>query len=197
MRQVPATTQTGQIALISLGSNAKSDFGDVREAVLKARDRVGEALENETKLSKLYRTPAFPAGAGPDFVNAALVIRTELTPGEILVRLHEIEAEAGRKRDQRWGPRSLDLDLLGWGDAVLPDRAGYARWRDLPLERQMQEAPEQLILPHPRLEDRSFVLVPLADVAPGWRHPVLGLTVRQMRDARPPGERAEVVPLTP
>jgi len=77
---------------------------------------------------------------------------------------------------------------------VLPDVSTYRVWQDLPLERQTQVAPDTLILPHPRVQDRAFVLVPLADVAPEWRHPVSGQTVRQMLNALSPEARAEVVP---
>jgi 2-amino-4-hydroxy-6-hydroxymethyldihydropteridine diphosphokinase len=91
--------------------------------------------------------------------------------------------------------RTLDLDLVAFGESVMPDLAGFEAWKVLPPDLQRLRAPDELILPHPRLQDRSFVLVPLADVAPGWRHPVLGLTVAQMLAARPAAERAEVFPI--
>jgi len=78
---------------------------------------------------------------------------------------------------------------------VAPDRATHDRWRELPPESRIAHTPDRLILPHPRLQDRAFVLVPLADVAPQWRHPVLAVTVREMLAALPPGALAEVVPL--
>jgi 2-amino-4-hydroxy-6-hydroxymethyldihydropteridine diphosphokinase len=78
---------------------------------------------------------------------------------------------------------------------VLPDAATYQRWRDLPMAQQRSEAPDQLILPHPRLHERAFVLVPLCDVAPDWVHPVSGLSVAEMCAALPQGESAAVVPL--
>ncbi len=171
--------------LIALGSNAKSVWGDATQTIQKASLRVQEMLGFECVSSPLYATPAFPAGAGPDFVNAAIRVGTVLPPERILAVLHEIEAEAGRERVVRWGQRTLDLDLLAVGDQIAPDTAELRRWMDLDLDTQAKEAPNQLVLPHPRLQDRSFVLVPMADVAPDWVHPVLGLTVVQMRDARP------------
>ena len=157
---------------------------------------VAELSEGHSAASRLYATPAFPAGAGPDFVNAVMRIETSLTPDALLQKLHAIEAAALRKRTVRWGQRTLDLDLIAVDDLVLPDAATHAHWRDLPLDRQMQEAPQTLILPHPRMQDRAFVLVPLMDVAPTWVHPVLGQSVSDLCAAIPAADRATVVPLT-
>ena len=113
----------------------------------------------------------------------------------MLALCHRIEAEMGRVRKKRWGQRVIDIDLLASGDTVLPDRETLRHWMELPLARQMEEAPEQLILPHPRLHERGFVLVPLADVAPDWVHPVLGLSVKQMRDRLDPEEITAIRPI--
>ena len=146
-------------------------------------------------VSRFFSTPCFPAGAGPDYVNAAALVETEAAPQEVLTLLHRVEADFGRARQQRWGMRTLDLDLVCWGDRVLPDAAAFDHWLNLPPDRQREAAPEQLILPHPRLQDRAFVLVPMAEVAPGWRHPVLGLTVNEMIERLPPDDVAAVTPL--
>lgn len=183
--------------LVALGAN--QPFGDLlpEALIVRASQDLGAGLDADLKLSALYRTPCFPAGAGPDYVNAVavLTLRHPISPDQALQMLHAVEAGFGRERITRWGARTLDIDLLAMGTAILPDAATYADWRDLPLADQQRLAPDRLILPHPRLQDRAFVLVPLADVAPDWRHPALGLTVRQMLAALPAEARDEVVRL--
>lgn len=96
----------------------------------------------------------------------------------------------GRQRGGgRWGARVIDLDLLAMADLVLPDIVFQDKWRHLPLDEQKIRAPDRLILPHPRLQDRTFVLVPLADIAPMWRHPRTGQTVAEMLAALPAEDR--------
>jgi 2-amino-4-hydroxy-6-hydroxymethyldihydropteridine diphosphokinase len=183
------------LTLVALGSNASSPHGDARATVQAAVAALRAAFGDGVSVSRFFATPAFPAGSGPDFVNAAAAFHCADAPGNILARLHEIEVAFGRRRGARWGQRSLDLDLIAVGDLVLPDAVTQTRWRDLPLSEQQRIAPADLILPHPRLQDRAFVLVPLADVAEHWRHPGLGLTVAQMRASRPAAEIAAVAPL--
>lgn len=182
-------------AHIALGANlAHAEFSlemtlSQAIATLAAPDLVIRSV------SRFFSTPCFPAGAGPDYVNAAIEIATSLSPMDLLARLHAVEHEYGRARLQRWGMRTLDLDVLSYDDQVLPNLAVYTQWAELPLEQQIQVAPEQIVLPHPRLQDRAFVLVPLADIAPKWRHPVSGQTVSEMLGALPADDIGSVTPL--
>jgi 2-amino-4-hydroxy-6-hydroxymethyldihydropteridine diphosphokinase len=145
--------------------------------------------------SRWYRTPAFPPGSGPDFVNGAAVLETSLDPETVLAALHDAEAALGRERPARWAPRVCDLDLIAIDDTVLPDRATLERWMEIDLGKAQTVVPPRLILPHPRMHERSFVLVPLADIAPDWRHPAIGRTVAEMLAALPVEELLEIKPL--
>ncbi len=184
----------GEVVLIAVGANLASPFGPAALGVGLAMARVEGALGPITGKSRLYRTPCFPAGAGPDYVNAALGLRTVVPVRKVLETLHQIEAEFSRERLERWGARTMDLDLLACGLQILPDPATHATWRQLSPAAQRGAVPDTLVLPHPRLQDRAFVLVPLLEVAPGWRHPVLHMTVRQMHDALPEADRLAVRP---
>lgn len=185
--------------LIALGANLPFDTAPPAQTLLMTADALRQAGLSTLHLSPLYATPCFPAGAGPDYVNAAAA--ASIPPGwdaaRTLALLHEVEARFGRTRDTRWGMRTLDLDLVAFGSAVAPDPATFAAWRDLDPALQRQQAPDRLILPHPRLQDRAFVLVPLNDVAPTWVHPVSGQTVSAMLAALPAADRAEVRPHVP
>jgi 2-amino-4-hydroxy-6-hydroxymethyldihydropteridine diphosphokinase len=149
------------LAAIALGSNLESRFGD-REANLREAVRRIEALGDVRAVSSFFDTE--PAGylAQPRFLNAALVLETELEPRALMRELLGVERAMGRERVDAVakGPRVIDLDLLLYGDWVL--------WA------------EELMLPHPAMQGRRFVLEPLAEIAPEWVHPVLGVTVREL-----------------
>lgn len=183
--------------IIALGANLPSTERDVSETLRSALGILhAEPNISISAVSRLWRTPAFPPGAGPDYVNAVALIATTLLPEALLARLHAIEADFGRDRGTgRWSSRVLDLDLVGLDDLVLPDGATLRRWIDLDADRQRVETPDRLLLPHPRMQDRGFVLGPLAEIAPGWHHPLTGLTVAAMLAALGPDALASMVPL--
>jgi len=181
--------------LLALGANLSSEWGKPAETLYQAVERLSEGIGAQVDCSKFFATKAYPAGSGPDFVNAAAALESDYTPYELLEICHRIERQARRTRDQRWGPRTLDIDLIACDQLVLPDEPTQSAWRTLPEGEQLGGAPQELILPHPRVQDRAFVLVPLADVAPDWRHPVLGLSTAEMLARLPVVDQEAVIPL--
>ena len=144
-------------AYIALGSN----MGDKEKYLNEAVEKLQQTSDCQVlKVSDFLVTAPYGGVEQDDFLNGALALKTLLTPQELLERLHEIEQEAHRERQIHWGPRTLDLDILLYDDLVL----------DTP----------DLIIPHVEMHLRDFVLIPLAQIAPWKRHPVLGLTVSQM-----------------
>lgn len=195
---VPSVEQT--ISLIGLGANLPSLAGPPRTTLEFA---LGYLAKNKqisiVSVSGFYETPAFPAGSGPNYVNAATKIRTQLGANALLSILHKMESDLGRTRTagaRRWQARGVDLDLLAMDQQVFPDGPTQDAWRNLPPEQQQSATPSELILPHPRLQDRAFVLVPLAEIAPDWRHPRTGLTVTQMLAVLPQVDRDAIQRLT-
>jgi 2-amino-4-hydroxy-6-hydroxymethyldihydropteridine diphosphokinase len=147
------------VAAVALGSNLESQFGDRRANLLEAVRRVGE-LGEVRGVSSFYETEPVGFVAQPRFLNGALLLETELEPAELMRGLLAVEKAMGRERVVAKGPRVIDLDLLLYGQVV------------------MRTA--ELVLPHPEMQERRFVLEPLAEIAPGMMHPVLGKTVGEM-----------------
>ena len=145
---------------IALGSNRRHGRHGAPAAILRA---ALAALEAEGTLvecvSRIRATPALgPAGRG--FANAAALVSTPLAPPALLALLKRIERAFGRRPGRRWGPRVLDVDIILWSEGSWADGA--------------------LVIPHPEFRRRSFVLDPLADIAPHWRDPLSGLAVRHL-----------------
>ena len=180
---------------VAFGGNVETSFGSPLESMTAALRRLATEPVRITAVSRKYDTPAFPEGSGPNFVNGVVGISTSLGPYELLETLHKIEAEFGRERTSRWGARTLDFDILCVGDETYPNEEIWGIWARLPPKRQIIETPDQLILPHPRMQDRAFVLVPLFDVAPDWFHPQLSKSVAEMLADLPDDLKNEVKPL--
>ncbi|KAJ56935.1 2-amino-4-hydroxy-6-hydroxymethyldihydropteridine pyrophosphokinase [Actibacterium mucosum KCTC 23349] len=179
-------------AAIAMGANVASLYGTPQQTMRAALTHLANDSVKISSVSGFYATPCFPPGAGPDYVNAAVMVETKYSATELLNHVHHVEAYFGRERVQRWASRTLDMDLLFLGSQVAPDLAGFQEWHDLDPGLQATRAPDKLILPHPRIQDRAFVLVPLAEIAPDWSHPVSGLTVSQMLEALSEKDRAEI-----
>jgi len=138
--------------VIALGANRSGPWGSPRQTVLRALAQLNTGGMRLKRASSLLVSAPFGRTDQPDFVNAVAEIETRLSPRALLARLHQIERQAGRRRGLRWGPRTLDLDLLDYHGQISRHGPGP-------------------VLPHPGIASRIFVLAPLAAMAPGWRHP--------------------------
>ena len=164
-----------EFVLIGLGANLEHPrYGGPRETLEAALSCLECAELRILARSRWYRSAPVPASDQPWFVNGVAALETDLDPAALLARLHALEAEFGRRRGRRNAARTLDLDLLDYRGRI--SRPG--------------ERPE---LPHPRLAGRAFVLLPLAEVAPGWRHPVSGRDLRGLIAELPADQRAELL----
>ena len=181
--------------IVSIGSNQRLINSSSSDVLSTALSRIAVSVGPITSLSRFFRTPAFPKGSGPDFVNAALMVRAQGSANEILEKLHAIEHELGRVRETRWGQRTIDIDLIAVDQNILPDSETFKKWQLLPFSQQTKIAPDQLVLPHPRMQDRAFVLAPMMDLCPDWVHPVIQKSVSQMYDVLNGQDKAEVMPL--
>lgn len=154
-------------AYIGLGSN----MGDRELYLLRAVAEIGKLPGSKvTALSPFYETEPVGDLKQDNFYNAVLCLATTIPPFDLLHQLLTIESSIfNRTRERRWGPRRMDLDLLLYGEQIHND--------------------DQLNLPHPRMHERRFVLVPLVDIAPDLSHPVLGKTMRELLQSLPAGER--------
>lgn len=187
--------RSGGNILVAVGANLPSGDNSPLQTVQGVRFPLEERGWRYLAGSRCYRNPAWPPGSGaPDYVNAVVMLEGSGSPADLLDDLHAIEAEAGRVRAQRYLARTLDLDLIAWGSAVLPDADRVTRLIEA-TGPQRDVAPDRLILPHPRMHERAFVLVPLAEIAPAWRHPILDRTARELRDALPAEDLAALTPL--
>lgn len=150
-------------AYLSLGSNVGDRAANLNTAIDRLR-----AFGEVVAVSSFYETEPVEFTAQPWFLNCAVTLNTDATPKQLLTVIVDIEQQLGRRRAQQKGPRTIDIDILLFGDQIVDDPG--------------------LTIPHPALHERRFVLEPLVEIAPGARHPVFKQTIRELRDALPPGQ---------
>lgn len=156
--------------IVALGSNLKGTFASseaLLEAALEALDAAGLKVVGR---SSWWRSTAWPDPAGPEYRNGVAIVETDLEPPDLLGKLRRIEAAFGRNRSRRNAPRTLDLDLIAHGRSI--------------------SVSGDLTIPHPRAHERRFVMGPLAEVLPGWVHPVVEETAKTLAAKAPVGRDA-------
>lgn len=156
------------IAYLSLGSNVGDRESHLRDAIARL-----QAYGTLVAISSVYETEPVEVTRQAWFLNCAIALKTEKTPEQLMAAALNIEREMGRHRTQKKGPRTIDIDILLFGETVL-NSAG-------------------LTIPHPAMHQRRFVLEPLAEIAPEVRHPVLERTIRELRSVLPPGQEVRKI----
>ena len=159
--------------LIALGSNLAGGFESSKALLGEALGAFAGAGLRVLRVSSWWRSTAWPDPTQPDYLNGAAMVETLLAPRDALTALQALEVAFGRVRGARNAPRTLDLDLIAHGRAIL-DQPG-------------------LVLPHPRAAERRFVMGPVAEIAPGWRHPTLGRAASDLAAAATVGTDAKPV----
>lgn len=154
---------------IGIGSNKGDRLANIRKAVHCVRERVGAVV----RTSDVFETPPWGVEEQPRFLNACILAESELSPYDLMSELKEIETLVGRIPRERWGPREIDLDILFYGDLTFAD--------------------SYLTVPHARLTERAFVLVPLAQIAPDAMHAPAGRTISHLLAQLPQEETDGIV----
>jgi 2-amino-4-hydroxy-6-hydroxymethyldihydropteridine diphosphokinase len=153
--------------LLALGANLAGPWGSPKDALARARCELSCAGLHVLASSHIYDTLPLGPGRQAPYINAVLLLGAAVAPAALLRLIKDIERRAGRRLGPRWGPRCLDIDILDYGGR----RLGWPG-------RRRQRG--RLILPHPEMHKRTFVLVPLLEIAPHWRHPTLAVAGRTL-----------------
>jgi len=159
-----------EAVVIALGANLKGEYPSIQALLEAALEAFGPQGLTILRRSSWWRSAAWPDPTAPAYLNGVAVVETALGPRQTLAALERIEAAFGRERSVPNAPRTLDLDLVAHGRSLSQD--------------------PRLVLPHPRAADRRFVMGPLAEIAPGWRHPVSGRTAEDLARAATVGTDA-------
>lgn len=145
------------VVFLGFGSNIGDKLGNIEKAVKLLKNLQGTEI---LKLSSVYETEPWGKSSSEDYYNSAAMIDTQLSAGELLKSLKRIEAEAGRTANEKWSDREIDIDLLFYGNEVHEN--------------------EKLKIPHPEIENRKFVLIPMKEIAPDFVHPLLNKSITEL-----------------
>jgi 2-amino-4-hydroxy-6-hydroxymethyldihydropteridine diphosphokinase len=176
----PSRSRQVETLLLALGANATGLWGPPGATLHRVLEELKYAGVTTVRASNLYSTRPLGYGLQARYLNAVLLAKASMSPGQLLRLVKQIERRAGRTHTRAMAPRALDIDILDFGGR----RMGWP-----PCRRERG----RLTLPHPELHRRAFVLVPLLDVAPAWRHPVLGAKAKALLSRLPATARAGVV----
>ena len=168
----PQSVVHGRV-LLGLGGNSSGPWGTPEATLRRAIEALGNRGVRVVAVSPCYRTAALGPSGQPPYVNAVALVETALPAPALLRLLKQIEVQAGRRGGKPWGSRTLDLDLLDYKGLVV-------NWSKLTSSAPPKPGARPLSLPHPQIAARAFVLRPLLDVAPGWRHPVTKESARDL-----------------
>ncbi|MGF1455544.1 MAG: 2-amino-4-hydroxy-6-hydroxymethyldihydropteridine diphosphokinase [Alphaproteobacteria bacterium] len=171
--------------LVALGSNLPSIAGESRSTLEAATASLDTGPTNVVARSRVYRSAPVPPSGQPDFMNAVIALSSTLAPESLMDRLHTVETQFGRRRRDRWEARTLDLDLIDYHQFVTIG-ASHPETPDWPVGA--------LVLPHPRMHQRAFVLRPLLDIVPNWVHPLLQVSARALLDTLGDDQICEPIP---
>ena len=175
--------------IVVLGSNLSSEFGNSAETLKKCVDEIRSNPDIESlSESNWYISSSFLNKREPRYVNVGIRFITKLNPISLLHFTSGLENKYGRKRQERWGPRTCDIDILLCDQLILPSKLYFEKWLKLDFFEQKELSPDELILPHPRLQERTFFLKPLNDLQPDWTHPFLEMKAKEMLDSLPSNE---------
>ena len=173
------------VIYIGVGSNLSSERHGSSMAICQAAVDCLSAYGQVVSCSPWYESAPVPVSDQPWFVNGVVCYQTALEPLDLLERLHAVEARFGRMRHQRNEARILDLDLLAYDDWVVPSVCKQVRQDD---KKKADTRLNGLAIPHPRMHQRAFVLLPLRDIAPDWTHPVTGQSIGHLIESLPDGQ---------
>ena len=175
--------------VIVLGSNLSCEFGNSAETLKKCVQEIRSDRSIRYLVeSNWYISASFLNKREPRYVNVGIRFSTKLKPIKLLNFTSGLENKYGRKRQERWGPRTCDIDILLCDQQILPSELYFKKWLNLKLSDKIRLVPNELILPHPRLQERTFFLKPLNDLQPDWIHPFLKVKAKEMLDSLPPDE---------